>query len=58
MDFVFASDRPVCADKTLNNNKFAVDRSTATQVECYLDSNPPVDNVMWIANRQVTDRIQ
>ena len=39
------ADSPVCANRSLLENKIAVDRASLTIVDCYLDSNPPVTQV-------------
>ena len=35
----------MCANRSLLENKIAVDRASLTIVDCYLDSNPPVTQV-------------
>ena len=46
------SDRPQCDNKTLDNNKIAVDYGGVTIVDCHLDSQPPVTQVYWISSKQ------
>ena len=45
-------DRPVCDNKTVENNKIAVDTGSVTIVDCFLDANPPASKVYWISSKQ------
>lgn len=42
----------MCDNKTVENNKIAVDTGSVTIVDCFLDANPPASKVYWISSKQ------
>ena len=42
----------MCDNKTVENNKIAVDTGRVTIVDCFLDANPPASKVYWISSKQ------
>ena len=52
IDICWFIDRPVCDNKTVQNNKIAVDTGSVTIVDCFLDANPPASKVYWISSKQ------